>query len=177
MIYILSIALILTLSGFALKARRNGLRAELIEIAMAAVFGLTAGVFIGIGARVGMGAISFANGDAFRFSVPGTLTVIGVFSTFGIVSGLIYGALMRDLLKHSGMAFGILLTLFSWYPLAEAAGQVLNFQPTIISLVSLSGVFVALMFLPFGVALEALLSRWHRREGNLLSGLCTVRLI
>jgi hypothetical protein len=172
MLYVVGVALILTLSSFALKARRNGWRAELLETLMSAVFGLMAGVLIGFGARIGMGAIAFANGDPFRFSISGTLMVVGVFSTLGIVSGLIYGILLRDWLKQSGLAFGILLTLVSWYPLAEAAIEVLNFRPTMISLILLSGVFVALMFMPFGAALETLLSRWDRREGNFLQSFC-----
>jgi hypothetical protein len=50
-----------------------------------------------------------------------------------------------------------------WYPLADSGVQILRFQPTAISLIFFSGVLVTLMWLPFALALEALLARWHSR--------------
>jgi hypothetical protein len=54
--------------------------------------------------------------------------------------------------------------LCSWYPLAQAAAQQLTGRPSLTAQIMASGVVVALMWLPFGVALEALLSRWHNRR-------------
>ena len=136
----------------------------MIDAVVSMAAGLIAGIFIGLGARIAMGAIAFANSDASRFTLSGTVAVVATFASFGIGLGLIYEILLRSLLKHSGLFFGILLTICSWYPLAEAGVQTLNFQPTAISLVFFSGVFVALIWIPFGLILEEILSRWHNRE-------------
>jgi len=163
MIYLLAIALILTAVGFVLKARQKRFSAVMIDAAVSAAAGLLAGIFIGLGARVAMGAIAFANGETPSVTLPGTIQVVITFASFGIVLGLIYEVLLRDLLKQSGLFFGILLALCSGYSLAEAGVQTLNFQPTIFSLVFFSGILVFLMWLPFAIALEALLARWHNR--------------
>jgi hypothetical protein len=163
MIYLLAIALILTAFGFARKARQRGFLSVMLDFGVAAVSGFLAGVFIGLGARIAMSAIAFANGDSPGFTLSGSIQVIITFASFGIILGLIYEALFRDLLRHSGLAFGLLLTLCLWYPLADSGVQVLRFQPTAISLIFISGVLIALMWLPFAFALEELLRRWHSR--------------
>jgi hypothetical protein len=56
-----------------------------------------------------------------------------------------------------------LLMLCSWYPLAHAAAQQLTGHTAFIPLVIVSGFIIALMWLPFGLALEALLRRWQNR--------------
>lgn len=174
MIYLLAIALILTAFGFARKARKRGFLPVMLDLGAAAVAGFLAGIFIGLGARVAMSAIAFANGDLSRFTFSGSIQVVFIFASSGIILGIIYEALFRDLLRRSGLAFGLLLTLCLWYPLAESGVQVLRFQPTAISLIFFSGVLVALMWLPFALFLEALLSRWHSRNKNiqLISNKC-----
>lgn len=161
MIYLLAIALILTAFGFARKARQSGFPSVTLDFGVAAVLGFLAGIFIGLGARIAMSAIAFANGDSPSFTLSGSIRVVITFASFGIVLGLIYEALFRDLLRHSGLAFGFLLTLCLWYPLADSGVQILRFQPTAISLIFFSGVLIALMWLPFSLTLEALLARWH----------------
>jgi len=163
MIYLLAIALILTAFGFVLKARQRGFSTVILDLGIAAVSGFLAGIFIGLGARIAMSAIAFANGDSPSFTLSGSIGVVITFASFGIILGLIYEALFRDLLRQSGLAFGLLLTLCLWYPLADSGVQILRFQPTVISLIFFSGVLVALMWLPFALALEALLARWHSR--------------
>lgn len=166
MIYLLAIALILTAFGFARKARQRGFLSVILDSGVAAVSGFLAGIFIGLGARIAMGAIAFANGDSPNFTLSGSIQVIIIFAGFGIILGLIYEALFRDLLRHSGLAFGLLLTLCLWYPLADSGVQVLRFQPTAISLIFFSGVLVALMWVPFALILEVLLARWHSRASS-----------
>lgn len=163
MIYLLAIALILTAFGFARKARQRGFLSVILDFGVAAVSGFLAGIFIGLGARIAMSTIAFANGDSPGFTLSGSVAVVITFASFGIILGLIYEALFRDLLRHSGLAFGLLLMLCLWYPLADSGVQVLRFQPTAISLIFFSGVLTALMWLPFASALEALLARWHGR--------------
>jgi hypothetical protein len=163
MIYLLSIVLTATLVGIAHKARERGLITELRDLVVAAGAGLLAGIFIGIGARIGMSAIAFANGEFPKVTIPGSLNVIITFSCFGIVLGIIYEGLFRELLWQSGLIYGLLITICVTYPLADSAAQVLNFQPPVISLVISTVILTAVMWLPFGISLEALLSRWHRR--------------
>ena len=163
MVYLAAAALLLTVFGFVQKTRRNGLRTAILESVFAALAGFGAGLFIGFGARLGMAAIAFFNGDASRFSVAGSLQVILLFSSFGIGLGLLYELILRDWLRRSGLLFGIIITLFTLYPFAESAVQVMNFQPTIISLVFFTGIFTALMWLPFAVTLETFLRYYQTR--------------
>lgn len=163
MIYLLAVVLLLTAWQLTLKVRRQGLLRVSKDVAVAAVFGLLAGVFIGLGARAGMAAIPVANGVAPSFTLAGSFTVVMTFASYGIGLGVVYEAFFRRLLRESGLAYGGLLTLATWYPLAQAAAQQLTGQPTFISLMAFSGLVVALMWLPFGLTLEALLRRWHSR--------------
>jgi hypothetical protein len=163
MIYPVVVVLLLTVWQLALKARRQGLLRVFKDIAVAAVFGLLAGVSIGLGARTGMAAIPFANGVTPSFTLAGSFAVVSTFASYGIGLGVVYEGLFRRLLRENGLAYGGLLTLASWYPLAQAAAQQLTGRPAFISLVVVSGLIVALMWLPFGLALEALLRRWHSR--------------
>jgi len=164
MIFLLAGVLLLTAWRFTALARRRGLAWALRGVAVSACCGLLAGLFIGVGARVGMGAISIANGDPQRLTASGTFTVVVTFSSFGIVLGVVYEMLLRRPLRRRGLAYGGLLTLCTWYPLAHAAAQQLTAHTALIVLVTLSGLSVGLMWLPFGLALEALLGRWHDRK-------------
>jgi hypothetical protein len=164
MIYLLVAVLLLTAWQVTLRARRDGLLRVVKGLAVAAVAGLLAGVFIGLGARVGMAAIPVANGGTPGFTLAGSFTVVLTFSSYGIALGIVYEGLFRRLLRANGLAYGGLLMLSSWYPLAQAAVQQLTGQTAFISLVIASGIVVALMWLPYGLTLEALLRRWQSRE-------------
>ena len=163
MIFLLIGVLILTAWRFTAAARERGLAQSLRGVAVAACCGLLAGVFIGVGARIGMGAITIANGAPQRLTVSGTASVVGIFSSLGILLGVVYEGVFRQLLRRSGLAYGGLLTLCTWYPLAHAAAQQLTANPSLVALVPVSGLLIALIWVPFGLALEALLRRWHNR--------------
>jgi hypothetical protein len=111
-----------------------------------------------------MWAVAVANGAEPSFSPSGTLRVVATFACFGIVFALIYESLLRSVLRHRGLIFGIIVTLAALYPTSTSVAQTLNFQPTAISLLLFSGLGAALMFVPFAIVLEMLLERWHRRE-------------
>src|ERR1044072_7462499 len=161
MIYLLVPVLLLTTWQFILKARREGTRRVFKNIAVAAVSGLLAGIFIGVGARAGMGAIPVGNGSAPSFTTAGTFAVVLTFSSYGIALGIVYEGLFRRLLRAKGLVYGALLMLCSWYPLAQAAAQQLTGQTTLVSMFVVSGLITAFMWLPFGLTLEALLQRIH----------------
>lgn len=162
MIYPLALVLLLTAWQFILRARRQGSLRVFKSIAVAALSGLLAGLFIGLGARARMAAIPLANGVTPSFTLPGSFAVVVTFASYGIGLGVVYEGLFRRLLRSNVLAYGALLTLTSWYPLAPAAAQELTGQPSLISLILLSGLILALMWLPFGLTLEALLKRWQR---------------
>ncbi len=164
MIFLLIAVLLVTGWRFAAVARRRGLPWVLRSVAVAAGCGLLAGVFIGVGARVGMGAITVANGAPQRLTASGTAAVVITFSGFGVVLGIIYEGLLRRLLRRNGLAYGALLTLCTWYPLGQAAAQELTVSPAVILLVVTSGLLTGLIWLPYGFALEALLRRWQGRD-------------
>jgi len=163
MIYLALIALLLTVFGFVQKVKRNGFRTAVLDSVFAVLAGFGAGLFIGFGARLGMSAIAFFNGDASRFSVAGSFQVILLFSSFGIGLGLLYELVLRDWLRRSGLLFGIIITLFTLYPFAQSAVQVMRFQPTIISLVFFTAIFTALMWLPFAITLETFLRYYQTK--------------
>ena len=163
MIYLLVAVLLLTAWQLTLQARRHGVLRVVKSIAVAAVAGLLAGVFIGLGARIGMAAIPLANGGTPSFTPAGSFSVVLTFSSYGIVLGVVYEGFFRRLLRANGLAYGGLLMLSSWYPLAQAAVQQITGRPALISLTIISGLIVALMWLPFGLVLEALLRRWQSR--------------
>ena len=169
MIYLLAIAVIATVFGFAHQSRQKGFLAETINMAVAAICGLLGGFFIGFGARVGMLAIALANGDELRLSVSGTIQVIAVFACLGIVFGLIYEGLFRHLFRLNGFVFGLLIALLASYPLADAAAQVLTVQVSTVSLYIATFSIAVLMFAPFGWCLEMLLKRWHLRQSDVSS--------
>ncbi|MBV9927563.1 MAG: hypothetical protein JOZ96_21275 [Acidobacteria bacterium] len=170
MIYLLTAVLLLTAWRLILAARRHGSLRVLKGVAVAAASGLLAGVFIGLGARVGMAAIPVANGGAPSFTLAGSFAVVLTFSGYGVALGVVYEGLFRRALRANGLAYGGLLMLSSWYPLAQAAAQELTGQTALIPLTIVSGIIVAFMWLPFGLALESLLRRWRVRPG----GVCSV---
>ena len=170
MIYLAPAAFLLTVFAFFRKARQNGWRAVALDSFFAALAGFGAGLFIGFGARVGMWAIAFFNGDASRFSIGGTIQVILFFSSFGIGLGLLYEILLRDLLCRRGLLFGLLITLCTWYPFALSAAEVMRFQPTKVSLIFFSGILTALIWLPFAFMLERILKFYENKlKKSLLS--------
>lgn len=164
MIYLLIAVLLPVAWRFFVLGRRRGALHVAKVIVVAALLGLLAGVSIGAGARVGMSAITVANGETPSFTLAGSFNVVATFASFGIILGIVYEGLFRQLLRGKGLAYGALLTLCSWYPLAHAAAQQLTKHPSVIPLVVVSGVMVALMWLPYGVALEALLRKWQTRR-------------
>lgn len=164
MVYLLAAVLLLTAWQLTLTARRRGSIWVLKSVGVAAIAGLLAGVFIGVGARTGMAAIPVANGGGPSFSLSGSFAVVFTFAGYGIALGVVYEGLFRRLLRRRGLAYGALLMLCTWYPLAQAAAQQLNGRPSFVPLAFVSGLVVALMWLPFALTLEALLRRWHARS-------------
>ena len=166
MIYLLGLALIVAICGFVRRVRTKGLFATILDTIAAATLGWLSGLLIGIGARIGMWSIPFFNGAESRITAAGTLQVVLVFSLYGIVLSLVYELFFRRLLGKGALLFGLLITIVSAYPLASAALQQISFAPGIFPATVASLFFVGLMFLPFAIALEQLLARWHRFRGE-----------
>jgi hypothetical protein len=154
--------LIITVYGFYRRLREDGVRHALLDTVVAAILGWVSGIWIGIGARIGMWSIPFFNGADPAFTLPGTIQVVLVFSLYGIGLGIVYELAFRRLLGQYGMLFGGLVTLVSVYPLASAALQQLSFTPSLIPLAAISLLLVGLMFVPFAIALEFLIGLYHR---------------
>lgn len=161
MIYVIVVAILLAVIGFIRRMRVIGMIRTLLDTIMSAVFGWLAGIFIGVGARVGMWTIPFFNGTEPNITLDGTSQVILVFSLYGIGLGIMYEFLFRKILRQSGLLFGALVTVCVAYPLGAAGVQQLNFAPNALPLILITGAVIALMFVPFGFFLELLLQRWH----------------
>lgn len=166
MIYAVVLALVISCIGFYFRARINGIPSTVLDTIAAAVLGWISGLLIGIGARAGMWAIPFFNGTEPRVTLDGTVQVILTFSLFGIGLGIVYEMVFRRVFRHHGLLFGVLITLLTFIPLSSAALQQISFTPGLIATAFSSLLFVGFMFVPFGLALELLLVRWHRFRGH-----------
>ncbi|MGQ0542282.1 MAG: hypothetical protein ACT4O9_10605 [Blastocatellia bacterium] len=162
MIYIFSLALIVAGTGFYRRLRVDGFLSSTLDVLIATAFGWIAGLFIGVGARIGMWSIPFFNGAESRFSWGGTFDVILAFSLYGIALGIIYELIFRKLLRDRGFLYGLLITLVTWYPLGKQGVDLLNFTPSFVPTAIFTFLFLGLMFVPFGIALEFLVGRWHK---------------
>src|ERR1044071_5624080 len=100
MIFLLAGVMLLTAWRFTELAQRQGAARGLRGVAVSGGSGLLAGVLIGVGARVGMGAITLANGGPQRLTASGTFTVVITFASFGIALGVAYEGLFRRLLRR-----------------------------------------------------------------------------
>ena len=165
MIYVALLAVGIAAFGFWRRIRSAGLLATMVDALVAAGLGWVAGLWIGIGARIGMWSIPFFNGTESRFTLDGTLQVVLVFSLYGIALGIIYELVFRDLLRQRGLLYGLVITLVTAYPLGLAGLQQISFQPPFLYAVLFSALFVAVMFVPFGIILELLIERSHRIRG------------
>lgn len=168
MVYLVAVALIVSAIGFYRRSRVRGVWSTVLDTIAAALLGWISGWLIGIGARIGMWSITFFNGSESRFTFDGTLQVVLAFSLYGIGLSIIYEFVFRHLLGHRGLVFGLLVTIVSSYPLGSAALQQLSFTPAFLPLTGFTLLLVGLMFMPFSVVLEFLLSRWHefREKGT-----------
>ena len=168
MIFVLLLGVGLTVWQYFLMARRYGRGYTLRKIAAATFAGAASGILIGLAARIGMAAIGLANGAA-RFTLSGSFAVVIAFAGFGVILGIIYAGLFRRVLRGSGLAYGCLLVLCTWYPLAEAAVEELTARPAVGKLTLISGVVVAAMWVPYAIVLERLISRrqW-RSKGKIM---------
>lgn len=162
MIYVIVIASIVAIIAFVQRSRVDGIKVTLLDLIVAASFGWLSGIFIGIGARIGMWAIPFFNGGQPSVTLDGTLRVILAFSLYGIGLGILYEFIFRDLLRRHGSFFGVIVALVTWYPLGAAGAQQLSFTPSLTALVLVTGAVTLTMFVPFAVSLEHMLERWHR---------------
>ena len=165
MIYLAAVALIITSVAVYLRSRSDGFLSTLLDLCAAAVSGWVAGLIIGVGARIGMWSIPFFNGGDSRFTFDGTLQVILTFSLFGIGLGAIYEFIFRGIPGTRGILFGLVITLVTVYPLSAAALQQINFTPSLLPAGAVSFFFVALMFVPFGMALELMIGHYHEIRG------------
>jgi hypothetical protein len=163
MIFVLLPVITLTARQYFLMARRHGRGHALREIAVAAFAGGSSGILTGVAARIGMAAIGLANGAA-MFTFSGSFAVVITFAGFGVILGIIYAGLFRRLLGGRGLAYGCILVLCTWYPLAEAGVEDMTGKPAAAALVLISGLVVSGMWVPYSIVLERQLSRWRQRS-------------
>ena len=165
MIFVLALVIFLTVWQYFLMARRHGPGPVFRDLATATLAGAASGILIGVAARVGMAAIGLANG-APRFTFSGSFAVVISFAGFGVLLGIIYVGLMRRLLCRSGLAYGCILVMCTWYPLAGAGVGDLTGKPSEAAVVLISGVVVAGMWMPYAIVLERLMSGWEQRRAS-----------
>lgn len=145
------------------RAVRRESRRVLLELPAAALAGLVAGLWFGIAARGAMRIVALAAKAPLRLSAGGSVQVILVFAAIGAGVGLLYAALFRHALGSSGLRFGLLLLLVTWYPMAQAGAELLGYQPDPLKLILTSGAVIAAMWLPYALLLEKLTPPISRR--------------
>ena len=163
MIYLAAAAVAFVAVRYALVVRREQSSRALLELPIAAGAGLVAGLWLGVTSRAAMRVIAMANGGG-AFSAGGTLQVVLVFTAIGGGVGLLYPGFFRQALGRSGLAFGALLTLATWYPLARSAWQQLAQKPDIAAMAAVSLGIIAAMWIPYALALQILVRRFGARR-------------
>lgn len=162
MIYLIALGVAVAIIAFYNRVKTQPLSSLTLDVLAAASLGWVAGLLIGVGARIGMWAIPMFNGTEPSVSFEGTSRVILTFSIFGIGLGVFYELIFRKLFHRHGSLLGLLVTLITTYPFTQDAIENLRFTPSPILLYLFTFLFVALTFVPFSIALECLLARWHR---------------
>jgi hypothetical protein len=157
------LAAILVLAVRYTRAVKRESRRVLLELPAAALAGLVAGVWFGLAARGAMRVIALAAKSPLRLSASGSIQVVLVFAAIGAGVGLLYAGLFRHALATSGLRFGLLLLLVTWYPLAQAGAQLLGYEPDPLKLILISGAVLALMWLPYALLLQKLTPPISRR--------------
>lgn len=137
-------------------------RARLVAITAAA--GLVAGtVVLGIGGRLAMRAVAYADPAPTRFTWLGALQVLGAGAAWGTVTGpllLAFDGLRDRVGRATGLVFGAvdmgLATL--------VVGLVAGFGGRIVAppvFITLSAVLFPMLFLAHGVTVDILVRRWR----------------
>lgn len=153
MIYVLLAAIAITIVRYAAAVRREGSFRILLELPASALAGLLGGAWLGIAARGAMRIIAMANGSSV-FSMSGSLQVVGVFALIGAGIGILYAGLFRHALTSSGLRFGLLLLLVTWWPLAEEGIELLGDKPGVVMAIIGSGAVLSAMWLPYSLIME-----------------------
>jgi hypothetical protein len=163
MIYVLVPFVGLAVWHYVRLGQRAGAATLGRELLRTLLAGVAAGLLVALGARLGMRLIAIANEAPPRISWRGTSVVFAAYTGVGVLCAVLYVAVFRSWLRRRGTAFGALLVITTWYPLAHSGAQQLVHPPPLASLVIWSGAVVALMWLPYAVLLEVLLARWSDR--------------
>jgi hypothetical protein len=170
MIYLLVPLVALALWHYVGRARKEGMAALLRAVGGTLAAGAIAGLGVAGGARLGMRLIAAANDAAPRVSLSGTSVVFVVFTGIGIGCAFLYAGVFRPWLRQSGLGYGALLVVATWYPLAHSGLQQLVVPMSRAALIGWSGAVVALMWVPYAWVLEKLLRRWERPRFPLRTG-------
>ena len=155
--------LTLALAVCALRAREERSWRPIQQLGFSVLGGLTAGLTLGPGARIGMRLVAVASGQTPKFTIGGTAAVVAVFALFGLSLALVYRAFLWRRLPGKGTTFGLLLGALTWYPFARIAAHDLHrtlHHPTVLAGATL---FALGLWVPYALALEAILARLSRR--------------
>jgi hypothetical protein len=134
-------------------------------VAVAAVAGLLAGALVlGIGGRLAMRAVAYADPAPTRFTWIGTLQVLGAGAAWGAVTGpvlLVFDGLRARLRWTTGLVFGAVVMVLA----VLGVGLVAGFAGRIVAppvFILLTAVVFPMLFLAHGVLVDVLARRWRR---------------
>lgn len=162
MMYLLAIALLLTTWRYAVGVRRHGIGRVLRDIIAAIVAGLLAGIMLGICARISMRLLALGLGTPLRLTAEGTFTVVLVFSGLGMILGLPYAGLLRDLVRRNPLAYAVLLILITMQPFIRTAAQDLGLDVWDLKVIGGAVLVTVVMWVPYAVLLEVSYRRLSR---------------
>jgi hypothetical protein len=146
--------------------RRCGMRAAVRNFVASLCGGLVAGVMLGVSARIAMRLLAVGLGTPLRLTAAGTFTVIMAFSLLGVVLGVPYGAVFRDLLRRNPLAYAGLLILVTLQPFIRTAAQDLDASVWDTRVLAGAAVVTVVMWVPYAILLEASFSRLSRRPAH-----------
>lgn len=136
------------------------------RIGIALVAGGIGGLIVlGVGGRVLMRALTITTEEAARFSVEGTLQVIGAGTGWGALTGpmlLAFRQLRPQLGSATGAAFGVAVLLLAFL----AVGLIAGFDGGIVApraFIAASAVAFPALFVLHGIVADSLAERWWDR--------------
>lgn len=134
------------------------------KIIIVMLAGLAVGaVILGIGGRIAMRMVALAAGEKLRFSVGGTAEIILAGAGGGTLGGLLFLIVQRFVPQagsRRGMKLGAALLAIAVVPLLLSLGGLVAPLQMIVATIVL---FPAL-FLVYGIAVEAIVVRWLKKE-------------
>lgn len=169
MIYLLAIALTLTLWKYTAMVRCEGLLFVMRHLIAALCAGLLSGILLGLSARIAMRVLALTLDVPLRQTVAGSFTVIAAFTAWGMVLSLPYAALFNGVGKRGSLVYAALLIVLTLQPFIRTAADDLNASMWEPRVIGGAVAITVVMWLPYALALAASFTQLYRKLARLMN--------